>query len=128
MRVVIAGGSGLIGRALTADLVAHGHEVVVLSRHPASLRGMLPQGVRAVGWTGTEIEPAWAPELTGAGALVNLSGASIGTRPWTTGRRREIVESRAGTNRTLVAAIGRTAPGSRPKVFVTASGIDCSSK
>jgi uncharacterized protein YbjT (DUF2867 family) len=49
MRVLITGGSGLIGQALSADLATAGHEVVVLSRRPELATG-LPSGVRAARW------------------------------------------------------------------------------
>jgi len=51
MRVIITGGTGLIGRALSADLAADGHEVIVLSRAPERSKG-LAAGVRAERWDG----------------------------------------------------------------------------
>jgi NAD dependent epimerase/dehydratase family enzyme len=47
MKAIITGGTGLIGRALSADPAADGHEVIVLSRSPEKTEG-LPAGVRAV--------------------------------------------------------------------------------
>ena len=47
---MIAGGSGLIGRHLSAALIARGHEVLVLSRHPASVQTRLP-GCAVLRWT-----------------------------------------------------------------------------
>ena len=49
MRVIVTGGTGLIGRALSGRLVAEGHEVIVLSRRPQSAPAM-PEAVRLVGW------------------------------------------------------------------------------
>ena len=93
MRVVLTGGTGLIGTALTHALADAGHEVVVLTRRqPGDVLG-LPSGARAERWP--PAEPAgWAEVLAGSGAVVNLAGASVGARPWTAGRRREILESR----------------------------------
>ena len=51
MRVIITGGTGLIGGALSADLAADGHEVIVLSRAPERSKG-LAAGVRAERWDG----------------------------------------------------------------------------
>lgn len=122
MKVVIAGGSGLIGTALCQALVEAGHEPVVLSRR-AQQPAPDPGGVRHVGW-----DPAtpgdWVGELAGAGAVINLAGASIGHWPWTKARKAELLNSRLAATRALVGAIA-TLPGeSRPKVFLSASGTD----
>ncbi|MDE3091276.1 MAG: NAD-dependent epimerase/dehydratase family protein, partial [Chloroflexota bacterium] len=87
-RVIIAGGSGLIGRALANYLSKYGYEVVVLSRDPASVRG-LPDGVRAERWDGRTAD-GWGNLANGAAAIVNLAGESIGIPPipwWLPGRR-----------------------------------------
>ena len=73
MKVVLAGGSGALGRALGADLAERGHEVVVLSRSPG------PGPHRQVAWDGVSVGP-WAAELEGA-AVVNLAGAIVDRRP-----------------------------------------------
>jgi hypothetical protein len=75
MRVVIIGGTGLIGRALSADLAADGHEVIVLSRVPERAQG-LPVGLRVERWDGRTAD-GWATLTDGADAIVNLAGASI---------------------------------------------------
>jgi uncharacterized protein YbjT (DUF2867 family) len=51
MRVLITGGTGLIGRALTDDLANDSHEVILLSRSPERAKA-LPEGVRAEHWDG----------------------------------------------------------------------------
>ncbi|WP_298804669.1 TIGR01777 family oxidoreductase [uncultured Pseudokineococcus sp.] len=74
MKVVIAGGSGALGRRLGDDLAERGHDVVVLSRTPD------PRArPRQVGWDGATPGP-WARELRGA-AVVNLAGALVDRRP-----------------------------------------------
>lgn len=73
MKVVLAGGSGALGRALSADLTARGHEVVVLSRTPR------PGPYRQVGWDGRTVGD-WAGELEDA-AVVNLAGELVDRRP-----------------------------------------------
>ncbi|HEX5588871.1 MAG TPA: TIGR01777 family oxidoreductase [Candidatus Limnocylindrales bacterium] len=126
-RVVVAGGSGMVGRALVASLVADGVEVVVLSRSPGSRRGRVPAGARTEAWDPDD--PGRGDELArvmaGADGVVNTSGEPVGPLPWwLPGRRRAILASRAGTNAGLVAAIGRLAPQERPRVLVTAAGSD----
>jgi uncharacterized protein (TIGR01777 family) len=111
VKVVIGGGAGYVGRALTASLVADGHDVVVLTRRPE--RG----GVgRATGWDAAQAE------VEGAAAAVNLAGVSIGGPRWTTSRKAAILGSRVETTQALARAIG--AAEQPPGVFVTASGID----
>jgi NAD dependent epimerase/dehydratase family enzyme len=80
MRVVIAGGSGLIGRALTRSLLADGHAVVVLTRDVVQSRSRLPAGAAAVAW---DQQPggAWEAALDGADAVVNLAGESVAGLP-----------------------------------------------
>lgn len=51
MRVIVTGGSGLIGRALVDSLAQDGHEVIVLSRNPDSVKN-LPRGACAEKWDG----------------------------------------------------------------------------
>jgi uncharacterized protein (TIGR01777 family) len=124
MRVVITGGTGLIGRALSADLAAHGHEVIVLSRSPEQAIP-LPDGVRAEHWDARTAE-GWGHLADGAGAIVNLAGASLAgekffpTR-WTEERQRIISESRIHTGRAVVEAIERAEK--KPLVVVQSSAV-----
>lgn len=124
MRVLIAGGSGLIGRALTAELASHGYEVVILSRTPTRV-GNLPKGARAVGWDANTAE-GWGHLADGAHAVVNLTGASIageGFFPsrWTNENRRVIRDSRLNSSRAVVEAVAQAEH--RPRVLVQASGV-----
>ena len=115
MRIVLAGATGFLGRPLTARLVAAGHAVTVLTRHP-SPGSAVPQ----VQWQPDGTAGPWAGVIDGADAVVNLSGAPLAPRRWTTERKRVLVDSRVMPNRSLVAAIG--AAKTRPRVLVSASG------
>jgi uncharacterized protein (TIGR01777 family) len=112
VKVVIGGGSGYVGQALAASLLADGHEAIVLSRQPGRSSGV----GRFAAW-----EDA-AREVDGAAAVVNLAGVSIGGPRWTRSRKAAIVESRVKTTSALARAIA--AATTPPTVFVTASGID----
>ncbi len=116
MRVVVAGGTGLIGRALTRALARDGHEVIVLTR---STRAVV-EGATTATWDGVAADES---VLAGARAVVNLSGESLGRR-WTAARKERIRASRVESTRALVAAIGRLDPPQRPRVLVNASGVD----
>jgi len=126
MRVVIAGGTGLIGRALTASLLRDGAIVEVLSRDPARAGRRRPAAVRAVAWDAADPGRTreLAEALADADAVVNLSGVPVGPLPWTPGRKRAIVASRVGTNQAIGAAIALLEPERRPAVFVSAAGIE----
>jgi uncharacterized protein (TIGR01777 family) len=73
MKVIIAGGSGALGRRLSAALSTRGHEVVVLSRTPRTSE------YRTVQWDGETVGP-WAKELAGS-AVINLAGELVDCRP-----------------------------------------------
>jgi uncharacterized protein (TIGR01777 family) len=119
MRTIITGGSGLIGRALAANLTADGHEVIVLSRNPDRATG-LPKGVRAERWDGRTAE-GWSHLADGANAIVNLAGENIAAGRWTAGRKRRIRDSRLNAGQAVVQVVeGAT---HKPKVVVQSSGI-----
>jgi len=123
-RVLITGGSGLIGSALTEELAGAGYEVVVLSRSPGGVSG-LPAGARAVGWDAASAD-GWWEEADGARAIVNLAGENLATWPWTEERKRRILESRLKSTRAVVAALERVREGggALPEVLLQGSGID----
>lgn len=116
MKVVLAGATGLIGRALVPALLADRHEVTVLTRAPT----VDVAGAAVVRWDGRHIDEA---HVHGTDAIVNLSGATIGGRRWTDSRKREILRSRVDSTAALVDAVARLSPGERPSVLVNASGI-----
>ena len=114
-RVVLAGGSGFLGRALADSFAADGWEVVILTRSPDAYAGP----GRAVGWDGRAVG-GWAAELDGAAAAVNLAGKSVDCR-FTAAARREILGSRVESVRAVAAAVRQC--GSPPAVWVQAGAI-----
>ncbi|MFF1254290.1 TIGR01777 family oxidoreductase [Pseudarthrobacter sp. NPDC058329] len=114
MRIVIAGASGLIGTHVSATFRSAGNDVVSLVRRE-------PGSAAEVRWNPAagELDPQ---ALAGAGAVVNLSGAGIGDRPWTRRRVEELYSSRVDSTRTLTQAMHRL--GSPPPVFISQSGAN----
>src|SRR5712692_5091010 len=111
--IVVAGGSGFIGRMLTDTLVSGDNDVVVLTRSPRATA----QLIRQVRWDGRTLGD-WARELDGARALINLAGRSVNCR-YNARNRREILESRVDSTRVLGEAVARcTTP---PAVWLNAS-------
>ncbi len=115
MKVVIAGGSGFIGLALTRRFMTSGADVVVLSRDP--VRVELGRGVL---WTPGSGDRAWQSELADATHVINLAGENIGAQRWSAERKVALLESRLAPTRALVTAIREVA--SRPH-FISASAI-----
>ena len=125
MRIIITGGTGLIGRALATDLAGDNHEVIVLSRTPERVTG-LPTGVRAERWDVRTAE-GWGALADGAGAIINLAGESIAgkgfitSRRWTAERKRRIRDSRLNAGRAVVQAV--ESASNKPRVVIQASGV-----
>jgi hypothetical protein len=112
MRVVLTGGSGLIGTALQPVLRESGHEVVQLVRRPPTS----PSELRWDPWRG-ELDPA---VLSGADALVCLSGVGVGDHRWTEPYKRQIIESRVDSVGTVSRAL---AAGAGPGILLAASAV-----
>lgn len=114
-KIIIAGGTGALGRLLCDAYAMQGWDVVVLgrSRAPASRNGEL------IHWDGRTLGD-WVVSLEGAAAVVNLAGRSINTR-FTAKHRREILDSRVMSTAVIGEAIGRCQ--SPPRVWINAGGI-----
>ncbi len=124
MRIIITGGTGLIGSALAKNLAADGHEVIVLSRNPA--RHTFPAGIRGEKWD-SKTAVGWGHLADGAEAIVNLAGAPIagtGLLPsrWTEERKHRIRQSRIDAGTAVTEAIA--AASKKPKVLIQSSGAD----
>ncbi len=119
MKIVIAGGSGFLGRALSERLVADGHRVLLLTRGGAGPSQPWEGQRSSAAWVPDGTAGDWASALEGAHAVVNLAGASIGDARWTAARKAAILDSRIGATRSLVAAIRWLR--NPPSVLVSAS-------
>ena len=120
MRILIAGGSGFLGRPLCELLLQHHHQVTVLSRNPAKAASALPAAVSVIAWDALT-RGQWERTLDTADAVINLAGEPIADQRWTAQRKQLVRNSRTTATCLLVQAIGRASP--RPSVLVNASGI-----
>lgn len=118
-KIVVAGGTGLIGTPLVQRLLAAGYEVVLLTRRPLSASAKR-EGLRAVIWDGKTVGD-WASEMESAKGVINLCGAGIADVRWSDERKREILNSRVHPLQALVQAAVRAADP--PKVLITASAV-----
>jgi uncharacterized protein (TIGR01777 family) len=112
MNVLVAGGTGFVGRPLVAALIARGDVVTVVSRDPAGTRKDIVPGADARGWL---------PGLDAYDAIVNLAGANIFGRRWSASYKAEMRDSRLRATARIVAAIN--AATNPPGVLVNASAI-----
>jgi len=118
MNVLIAGGTGFIGSALSRSLIADRHRVFILTRNPQWAQ--LALGVQAVEWDGRTCEN-WLDVFSQMDAVVNLVGASIGRPFWTAERKDTLVRSRVEAGTAISHAFHKTSK--KPKVLVQASGV-----
>lgn len=115
MKILIAGGSGLIGTALSKALVSKGHEVIVLTRNPSGKSNS--EGISFAKWNPNRFEID-QEAVNGCDTIVNLAGASVAQR-WTSSAKKEILNSRVNSTRTIVQALEHT----QSKTLINASAI-----
>lgn len=104
MKIVLPGGTGNVGGFLSRSLAAAGHEVVVLTRRAGVDLG---DGVRSVAWDGRTVG-AWAEEIDGCAAVINLAGRSVSCR-YTEANLREMMDSRVDSTRVVGEAVAAAA-------------------
>ncbi len=120
MRILITGGTGLIGSALAKSLVDSQCDVTVLTRSPDRHQPFIPEGVHLEKWDG-KTETGWGRLVSEVDAIVNLAGAGIADGRWSSSRKEQIRESRIGAGQAIVSAI-RSAE-SAPKVLIQSSAV-----
>jgi uncharacterized protein (TIGR01777 family) len=101
--VIITGGTGLIGSALSKFLVSRGYQVIILTRNPKSYRSNSP-GISFAAWNIGE-QSANEEAFQKAKYIIHLAGAGVADKPWTAKRKKEILESRTMSGALLVKAI-----------------------
>ena len=119
MRIVIAGGSGFLGTALTAALLNDRHDVVILTRQSPLPRGDSRRTF--VTWTPDGGAGSWSTALDAADAVINLAGESIAAKRWSEEQKRRIRDSRLLATRSLTTVIRQS---SRPPgVLISGSAV-----
>ena len=112
MRILIAGGTGFLGRSLVSRLHDRGHTVAVLTRHP--------NRAGEVKWDPADPHGRWTHVLEGANAVVSLIGERLDRR-WTTSYKEALRDSRVGPTRALAMAINKTSDP--PATFISGSAV-----
>lgn len=114
MNVMIAGGSGFLGTALTKSLVQDGHSVFILTRGK-------PKNPNQIQWDG-KTTTGWGHRINEMDAIVNLTGYGLEHWPWTKRQKQKFIDSRVLPGLALASAIKESSR--RPRVFIQTSGIN----
>ncbi|WP_455813457.1 TIGR01777 family oxidoreductase [Pseudomonas graminis] len=113
MHILITGGTGLIGRPLTARLLQAGHQVSVVTRDVAAARRTLSEKVSL--WSGLDQQR----DLNGIDAVINLAGEPIAAKRWSEPQKQLLCDSRWQITQRLVALI--QASSTPPAVLISGS-------
>lgn len=108
LSILIAGGTGFIGQALVNERIKYGDHVTVLGRSRRKIKTIFSNSVSAISWQELNIETLAAYDL-----VINLSGANISTKRWTTKRKKTIIDSRVKSTHkiaNLCAELGSKSP------------------
>lgn len=123
-KIIIVGGSGLLGRALSKKLVEENFNVTIFSRFPEKRSKAMP-GVQVKKWDSADIK-SLSVELSSADVVINLAGESIAGKNifnmrWTEKRKEKILSSRITVGEALVEAVSLSAH--KPRLFIQSSAI-----
>ncbi|RMX06474.1 TIGR01777 family protein [Corticibacter populi] len=112
MRVALTGGSGFLGQALSARLLAAGARVCWLSHAPEAACGKVPAGIAVRGYDQLRPDDEWD-------ALINLAGAPIADRRWSAARKQRLLQSRLVPTQALLDWLATT--HRKPRVLLSGS-------
>ena len=120
MKILVAGGTGLIGSRLVNSLTLQNHNVIILSRNPLKHKNKFDSRVNLVDWESTDIEL-----LKDIDAVIKLSGESV-AQLWTKSAKKKILNSRINLSKTLAKFLIKNEINSN--VLINASAIGFYSK
>jgi uncharacterized protein (TIGR01777 family) len=113
-KIILAGGTGFLGKILAAFFRKNGYEVVILTRSPKSL---FRDGIHEVLWDARSLGK-WVSKLEGADTVINLAGRTVNCR-YNGENRRLILDSRVESTRVIGVAIAQCK--TPPKVWLNSS-------
>ena len=116
--ILISGGTGLIGKALTKSLLEKGYRVIILSRKPSTQK--LPENLSYAIWN-LEKRTIDKEVIGEADHIIHLAGAGVADKRWTHKRKEVIVSSRVGGSKLIVDSL-KTSPN-KVKTVISSSGI-----
>ena len=114
-RVLVTGATGFIGQLLVHELLADGHDVIVLTRRPSVVASLFSGRVKCIA-SMDEL-----PENYPLNVVINLAGARILGWRWSEARKKVLLESRVALTKNLVEWIARAEH--KPQLLLSASAI-----
>lgn len=114
-KIIITGGTGFLGSSLIIDLVNEGYKCIVFTRSPGQFKNT--ESIEYVEWIP---ESSYLSQyISGSKAVINLAGAPIAGKRWTTEYKKIIIDSRVDTTKALVEAVNQCTV--KPEKFLSSS-------
>ena len=124
MKIILPGGSGMVGSLAAAHFAGQGHTVIILSRSPEAARQKFRQtggeNIQARGWDGATAR-GWAELIDGETAIINLVGENLAGGRWSAAQKKRILESRVKAGQAMVQAVEQAAQ--KPAALLQISGV-----
>lgn len=118
MNIILAGGTGFVGKSLTQALLDAGHRLTILTRSEVRISG-LDKNPSFMPWNPEAGSPV--PEIDGSDAVINLAGEPIFGRRWSAEQKKKILASRISGTKALVDLIEKAVK--KPSVLINASAV-----
>lgn len=116
--VLITGGTGMIGKALTQALIERGYHVIILTRNASKQK--LATNTSFAEWD-IQKQTIDKNAIAKADHIIHLAGASVAEKRWTTKRKQEIVSSRVDSGKLIVESL-KNIPN-KVKTVISATAI-----
>lgn len=122
--ILIAGATGMVGKALVSFLKEKGFSVIIVTRNIKGASAVFGKEVNALSWVQLS-EESVIQEIK-CDVIINLVGANIGAKSWTDAYKTQILESRVNSVKKLEDLVNRMLL--KPKVWIQASAIGSNGK
>jgi uncharacterized protein (TIGR01777 family) len=117
--ILITGGTGLIGTALTTKLLEKNYKVIILSRDQVKQRSATPN--LSYAWWNVNDRKVDTDAIAQADYIIHLAGAGVADKRWTKKRKQEIVDSRVKGGELIVKSLKETS--NKVKAVLSSSGV-----
>jgi len=119
-KIILTGGTGLIGKNLFYKLQKRGDEITVFTRNTEEAKKILRNAKEYIQWDYNNSK-TWEEAVTGKDAVIHLAGAPVNDHRWSDKYKKLIYESRIISTKQLVAAIEKAEV--KPEAFICSSAV-----